>query len=210
MVLVLTVPSAVGLAVFGVPIISVIYEHGRFLAADTLATAEALAMYAVGLTAYSGVRVLVPIFYSMNKAALPIISSILSVVANYALCHIFSAQMGFAGLALATSCSALVNFFVLFALLHFQLPSFSWKSLLPCFWRVCLASAMMGLALWGAMRWFGGYWMSAGFAAHLLLLLIGLSLAIAVYLGCARVIGLNEAQELLSAMSRKLGVRSKV
>ncbi|HET7823967.1 MAG TPA: murein biosynthesis integral membrane protein MurJ, partial [Anaeromyxobacter sp.] len=53
----LNVPSTVGLIVLARPIISLIYEHGRFGAADTTATGEALACYALGLYAYSGVKV---------------------------------------------------------------------------------------------------------------------------------------------------------
>ena len=54
----LNVPSAVGLAVLSRPIIGLVYQHGRFAAQDTLKTADALVFYAIGLYAYSGVKVL--------------------------------------------------------------------------------------------------------------------------------------------------------
>src|SRR5215475_9143177 len=56
--LLLTIPSAVGLIVLSRPIIALIYQYGRFTAVDTNETAMALACYAIGLTAYSTVRVL--------------------------------------------------------------------------------------------------------------------------------------------------------
>ena len=49
------VPAAVGLAVLGVPVIGLIYEHGRFTSADTAAPRRsALAAYAIGLAGYAG------------------------------------------------------------------------------------------------------------------------------------------------------------
>ncbi len=56
--------ASAGLAALGVPIISLIFEHGKFQPADTLATAHALAAYSIGLTFYSVVKVLVPICYA--------------------------------------------------------------------------------------------------------------------------------------------------
>src|SRR5437660_4685912 len=45
----LTIPSAIGLTMLASPIISVIYEHGRFTAEMTRQTASALQFYAIGL-----------------------------------------------------------------------------------------------------------------------------------------------------------------
>ena len=60
MVLFLTVPSTVGLALLGVPIIRLIYEHGRFSPHATLETARALSGYAIGLVAYAAIKVVAP------------------------------------------------------------------------------------------------------------------------------------------------------
>ena len=48
----LTIPSTLGLMFLADPIISVIFQHGRFDAEATLQTASALRFYAVGLAAY--------------------------------------------------------------------------------------------------------------------------------------------------------------
>src|SRR5450432_4290124 len=53
MVFFLTVPSMVGLKLLGVPIIRLIYEHGRFTEHATHETARALGGYALGLAAYA-------------------------------------------------------------------------------------------------------------------------------------------------------------
>jgi putative peptidoglycan lipid II flippase len=57
LMLVLNIPATLGLIVLAAPIVSLIFEHGRFTPADTAATARALQLYALGLVAYSVVRI---------------------------------------------------------------------------------------------------------------------------------------------------------
>ncbi len=56
MVLLLTLPSSVGLVVLGRSMIGAIYQGGKFHAFDTSQTALALACYAIGLTGYSALE----------------------------------------------------------------------------------------------------------------------------------------------------------
>ncbi len=123
-------PASAGLAFLGVPIIQMLFQHGRFDASDTQATAWALAMYAVGLTAYSGVKVLVPVCYALGKVRIAVISSVFSVLFTLLCNWLLIGPMGFAGLALGTSCAAVLNFvFLLFAVrlaLAAQGQSFDW------------------------------------------------------------------------------------
>jgi putative peptidoglycan lipid II flippase len=120
MVALLCLPSAAGLACFGVPVIGLIYEHGRFTAADTAAAAHALAGYAVGLAGYAGIKVLAPAFYALGDARTPMRVSVLSMGVNLALNWLFVRVLGFgaAGLALSTSAVALANCGVLLAMLR--------------------------------------------------------------------------------------------
>ena len=82
MVLFLTVPSTVGLALLGVPIIRLIYEHGRFSPHATLETARALSGYAVGLVAYAAIKVVAPAFYALGRTRVPLAGSVTAVAAN--------------------------------------------------------------------------------------------------------------------------------
>src|SRR5204863_9818435 len=49
----LTIPSAIGLAMLASPIVSVIYQHGRFTAEMTRQAAGALQFYALGRVSYA-------------------------------------------------------------------------------------------------------------------------------------------------------------
>jgi peptidoglycan biosynthesis protein MviN/MurJ (putative lipid II flippase) len=73
-------------------------------------------MYAIGLSAYSAVKVLVPACYAFGNTRLPVISSMLSVALTIALNLVMVRRFGFWGLALGTSVAAIFNAgFLLFA-----------------------------------------------------------------------------------------------
>ncbi len=120
MVALLCLPAAAGLAWFGLPVIGLIYEHGRFTAADTVASAQALAGYAIGLAGYAGIKVVAPAFYALDDVATPMRVSVLSIGVNVALNWLFVRVLGFGatGLALSTSAVALANFGILFYVLR--------------------------------------------------------------------------------------------
>ena len=113
-------PAAVGLALFAVPVIGLVYEHGRFEHGDTLAAADALMAYAVGLAGYAGIKVLAPAFYALNDARTPMLVSVLSILVNLTLNWTFVRLLGFGhvGLALSTSAVAIGNCALLYLFLR--------------------------------------------------------------------------------------------
>ena len=105
----LTLPAAVALLVIPGPIIAILFERGAFTAADTAATAPALAAYAVGLPAFVAIKVLQPGFFAREDTRKPMIyggvSMLVNVAAAFALFYFF----GHVGIAAATSIAAWVN-----------------------------------------------------------------------------------------------------
>src|SRR5438874_4792605 len=85
LVTLLTVPAAIGLIMLAEPIIAMLYQHGRFTAEATRQTAGALQFYAIGLAAYSAVKVLAPAFYAIDRRYLLMVVSIDSIVVNFIL-----------------------------------------------------------------------------------------------------------------------------
>ena len=67
----LTVPSAVALAVIATPIVRVLFERGAFSPADTLATASALAIFALGLPAFVLIKVFSPAYFAREDTRTP-------------------------------------------------------------------------------------------------------------------------------------------
>jgi putative peptidoglycan lipid II flippase len=79
MMLMLNVPATAGLLVLATPIVRLIFEHGRFTAADTAATAAALVCYSPGLVGYSAVKLISPAFYALGSSRIPLFASAVSV-----------------------------------------------------------------------------------------------------------------------------------
>jgi putative peptidoglycan lipid II flippase len=147
LVALLCIPAAAALAWFGVPVIGLLYEHGRFTAADTTAAAHALAGYAVGLAGYAGIKVLAPAFYALDDARTPMRVSVLSIAVNYALNWLFVRVLGLGatGLALSTSLVALANCVILLVLLRRRLGAFG-PGLGVALARIAVATALMLVA----------------------------------------------------------------
>ena len=101
LMLLLNVPATIGLAVLATPIVQLMYERGAFTPRETLATAAALQLYAVGLLGYSVVRIASPAFYAIGSNRTPVIVSIITVAVNAVLNMVLVRTMGYTGLASA-------------------------------------------------------------------------------------------------------------
>jgi len=109
MMMVLNVPATFGLIALATPIVRLLFERGRFVAADTAATAAALQWYAMGLVGYSAVRIASPTFYAIGRSRVPVIVSACAIAVNVAASVTLVRLMGFRGLALGTSIAAIAN-----------------------------------------------------------------------------------------------------
>jgi putative peptidoglycan lipid II flippase len=150
----LCVPAACGLALLARPIISAIYEHGRFDAAATAQTALCVQAFALGLAGYAAIKVIAPTFYAFGDSRTPMYVAVLSIVINAGLDYVFAIwlKMGAAGLALSTSCVALTNFFLLLALMRRRIERVEASALLRSIARIGIASAVMSAAVYGTHR----------------------------------------------------------
>ena len=154
LVMLLTIPSAIGLIILAEPIIAVIYQHGRFTAAATTQTAAALRFYALGLAGYAGVKVLAPAFYALDKRHLPMIVSLISIAVNFGLNWLFTFHLGLGhrGLALSTSFVAITNFLLLYVMMRRHTGRLETGAMLTTLGKIALAGALLGAVCWAAQH----------------------------------------------------------
>jgi putative peptidoglycan lipid II flippase len=148
----LTIPSAVGLAVLGRPIIALIYERGSFKGNDTEHTAAALACYAIGLAGYSAIKILAPAFYALNDARTPMMISLLSIATNFVMNWMLVGVLQEKGLALSTSTVALLNFALLYFVMQRRIHGIEGRKTVAAVAKILLASAAMGASCWLASK----------------------------------------------------------
>lgn len=147
MVLSLTIPATVGLILLAEPIIRLIFERGAFTALDTVHTAQALTYYTLGLFAYSGVKIMVPVFYALKETKYPVMASFLAVAANILFISLTIDTLSFRAIALSTSCSMCLNFLFLGCILYSKLEGFSLSQLGRGIIKITVASTVMALGL---------------------------------------------------------------
>ncbi|HAQ33192.1 MAG TPA: murein biosynthesis integral membrane protein MurJ [Rhodospirillaceae bacterium] len=102
-------PAAAALMTMSLPVVTVLFERGAFSAADALATARALAAFAIGLPAYVLVKVLAPGYFAREDTRTPIQIGVVAMMLNVVLSLILMAFLAHVGLALATATSAWFN-----------------------------------------------------------------------------------------------------
>ncbi|MGB5438144.1 MAG: murein biosynthesis integral membrane protein MurJ [Gammaproteobacteria bacterium] len=182
-VMLIGIPSTVGLLLMARPMIATLFHYGDFSTNDVDMAGLSLMAYAFGLPGFMLIKVLAPAFYSRKDTRTPVRIAVIALVTNMTLNLVFVVPMVMleisgphAGLALATSIAAWVNASLLFATLYrkkIYRPVPGWRAL---FLQMGLAAAALGGLLLFAMQplqqwldWSAGYrvaglfaWVSAG------------------------------------------------
>ncbi len=147
----LAVPSALGLGMISVPLLSTFFQRGAFLASDVLMTSHALVGYSVGLIGMILVKILAPGFYARQDIKTPVKIGIITLIATQIMNAIFIGWIAHAGLALSIGLGACLNSAILFYFLRkkgIYQPEPGW---MIYFFKVALAVTALAVALWFGM-----------------------------------------------------------
>jgi putative peptidoglycan lipid II flippase len=195
LMLLLNLPATIGLIVLARPIVAVIFEHGNFTAADTIATAAALQLYAIGLIGYSVVRIISPTFYAVGRSRIPVMVSAGSVAVNVVLNVALVRAMGYRGLALGTSITAIVNASVQLVLLRREIHGLEGSRIAASLARVAAASAVMGAVTWGVHMAMLDALPGSTLTLQVLRLLVTIGVSLAALAGVAQLLRIREFAE---------------
>ncbi|MGA2135526.1 MAG: murein biosynthesis integral membrane protein MurJ [Bryobacteraceae bacterium] len=212
MVLLLTIPSSVGLAVLGPSMIGAVYQWGHFRASDTHQTAMALACYAVGLAGYSAIKILAPAFYALNDARTPMLVSLVSILINLAAAStmVKLAGLGHLGLALSTSAVALFGSAALFLVLRKRIHGMHGRALATSVAKILTAAAAMGVVCYFSSRGVH-HWMGTRKIAQIADVAVSIPLGGLVYYSLCRVMRVTELEAawtaLAAPLARRMGLR---
>jgi putative peptidoglycan lipid II flippase len=196
-----TLPAMVALILLREPILSVLFQRGRFTWLDSQATAYALLWYTVGLWAFSGLKVVTQGFYSMMDTRTPLWVSIGAVAVNLVAGLLLMGPMKQGGLALATSLAAAFNVAVLFAILLRRLGRFPAAEFSDSLMRISLASLIMGAPLFYGRTF--GEWDRGLTTANGLILAGCIAVGLIVFAVAAYLLRCKEMHSLLSHLSQR-------
>ena len=144
----LCIPAALALSIAAGPLISALFQGGRFTAHDASLTALTLAIVVMGLPAYVLVKVLTPGFYSRQDTATPVKIAGIVLAANIGLNFLLIPPFGIAGLASAIAICSWLNCVMLYVILHrrghFRIEGWLASRIA----RQIVAGVAMGAVLW--------------------------------------------------------------
>ena len=147
-----TVPSAIGLMFLATPIVSLLFERGSFDRYSTSITSNALFYYTFGLIGYSGMKIFVSAFHSLQDTRTPARVAGLSLLLNVVLNAVLMFPMKLGGIALATSLSAFFDLSLLYWYLRRRIGPLGETELLQGLKQCAIAGGGMGVVLWGGMQ----------------------------------------------------------
>lgn len=120
----LTIPAAVALSVAAGPIMTVLFEGGRFTKANAEVSALVLSIIVAGLPAYVMIKVLAPGFFGRKDMWTPLWITAASLAVGVAANFVLVPIMGIAALAATTAGAAWINAIALYVVLalrgHFR------------------------------------------------------------------------------------------
>jgi putative peptidoglycan lipid II flippase len=199
----LTLPATVGLIALGVPVVRLLYERGRFTAADTQATAAALFLYAFGLVGYTGVKVLAPAFYALGRPRVPLAASLVAVATNLVVILAAHGTLGFRAIALGTALGSILNASLLVGLFEKRVGGLVGHGLLRPVARMVLAALVMGASARALSAWLETSLGTTGLVAQLATGLVPVAVGIVLYLALTRALRVGEADVLIGLLGRR-------
>jgi putative peptidoglycan lipid II flippase len=204
--LLLTLPSMVGLMMLAEPIISVLYQHGKFNADQAAQAAGALRFYAIGLGGYAALKVLVNAFYALDRRKTPMLVSFLAVGTNLLFNWIFTFRLGwgYRGLAFSTGCVAAFNFLLLYFLMQAHLAGLESRRLLLMLAKVAAASASLVAVCAASSHWLLPDWQHQAFLPKTAALLATVMAGAGAFAGTGILLHIEELKELRDALLRRL------
>jgi putative peptidoglycan lipid II flippase len=198
--LLLGLPATVGLSVAARPIIQTLFEHGAFTHDDTLATASALAAYALGIPAFLLVKVFASSFFARHDTATPVRVAVIAMIVNVLVSLALLGPLQHIGIALANSAAVWVNALLLFIQLRRKHGLIGDAKLWLRAPRLMICALVMGLTTW-VLILFVDPWLAQGMAhkaTALALIIGGSSLVYVIMLHILHAMRLQDVKQILT------------
>lgn len=146
LILFLTLPAALGLALLREPVVEVLLQRGAFTAADTRVTAAALGWYCLGIVPQAGIEIHSRAFYALGDTRTPVTLAVLALTVNLGLSFFLWEPYGASGLAFAVSAASWFEWVALYALIARRLGD-DVANDLTAIARMALGTGAMGVVV---------------------------------------------------------------
>ena len=219
LVVFVTLPIAVAMAVLRVPVVRLLYERGRFNAESTALIAAPLLIYLSSIVAFAASEPLVRSFYAMQDTRTPVYVAIGTIMLNIVLGYLSVTwtNLGAQGLALAFSVANNLEALTLLLLLWRRLGGTSGSHFLRSFVGSGVSAGVMGVSLLlfisvsrsrlPMITLNGAYGARADAFRLLAWLAVAGVLGALIYLGTCALLGIAELRDAWSLVRRRRSAR---
>ena len=141
----LTLPASAALLIASEEIISALFGYGSFDQVSAINSGKALYYFALGLPAFSLIKVFSSFFFANHDTKIPFYISLFSVLTNIVISISYFNEIGFIIIPIATTISSWLNAILLFAFLKNR-DLFSFNNIfLVRFVKIIIASLLMAI-----------------------------------------------------------------
>lgn len=200
--LLLSLPASLGLILLRQPIVTLLFQSGKFDLHSTELVAWALLWYSVGLVGHSLVEILSRAFYALHDTKTPVLVGVAAMSLNVIFSIAFSAlftRLGWpphGGLALANSLATGLETVGLLVLMRRRLDGLEGRSVLAGGLQAGVATLLMSCGVW--------FWLSrSGEQPAWLVVSAGLVIGLLAYGMVVLVLGVREVKSLLNEVRRR-------
>ena len=209
-------PCTIFLAVWSIPIIRLLFNHGEFAENDQALelTANALAVYALAVFTTGGSLFTTRTFFAIDDRRTPVILGITIIALNYVFDYLFASVLGWGleGIALSNLIITSVTFFGGLTVLAGRFPEIKGWLFRKESLRVLLLSALYGGFAYGLRLLIDAAWPTVAASRHvtgkttdLIYLVLMLVVSIAFLAGVATVLKMEEIEQIKRIIKRKRG-----
>jgi putative peptidoglycan lipid II flippase len=186
----ITIPAVFALITLAHPMVAALFQRGEFRESATDLCAGLLPYTAIGLVGLAACIVLTRCCFACRETRWTVAISVFTVVLNVVLSLLWLGPLGARGLLLANSVSQWVQAGLLCALVWRLLSGFDWRVLASSAMRIAVCSGVMILSL----GWIASLGVHVGptFAARAWYLAGELTIGALVFIGAARLMGVEE------------------
>ena len=192
-IMLLFIPSIIGMMVLAEPIISFVYYRGEFTYNDMIITSQVLFTYTLYLIGPAIVDLLYLSFFSHQNTKIPTVISFVQLGINIILDYTLSMKYGLVGLAMATTLSQLSSVLMAFIMYKRTFGNLSYKYILKNIGKILIAGLALGI--------FANYFYQI--RPSNLWLLVTIAFAGLIYVGLIYVLKVDEFDDIKSALIKR-------
>ena len=192
----IALPATAGLMLLAYPITRMIFEHNQFDCASTAKTAFALSFYCLGLIGYCSNKIIIRAFYSLQDTVTPVRIGLIALIVNVTLNLILMIPLKGGGLALSTSITSFLSFFMLVFYLKKKVGVFFNPDFFRSLKISLVCTVIMALLSYGCYRLLSCL-LEPNLISNILCGFLPVIVGAAVYLACLFFIDKSELEEVL-------------